>query len=100
MNQCAIQGVATIGCLPVLFANLVGSLTELAVVGVFIMLLVGGFKFLFAGGDAKKLESARNTVTQAIIGIVIMSLAYLILLTIQTFTGVDVTHFGVTVPNP
>ena len=59
------------------------------------MLLVGGFNFLFSGGDPKKLEQARGTVTQAIVGIIIMSLAYLILLTIQTFTGVTVTEFSV-----
>jgi hypothetical protein len=55
------------------------------------MLLVGGFNFLFAAGDQKKLESARGTLTQAIVGIVIMTVAFLILRTIEIFTGVNVT---------
>ena len=65
----------------------------------FIMLLVGGFNFLFAGGDQKKLEQARGTLTGAIIGLVVIVSAYLILNTIGIFTGVtDVTKFRITVP--
>lgn len=99
MNQCEQLGVATIACLDVLFSNLVKSLISLGAVAFFIMLLTGGFKFLFAAGDQKKLEAAKGTITQAIVGIVIMSLAYLIIYTIQTFTGVDVTHFNIMLPN-
>jgi hypothetical protein len=57
------------------------------------MLLVGGFKYLFSAGDQKKLEGARGTVTSAIVGVVIMSLAYLIISTIGRFTGIDTTTF-------
>ena len=87
--------VATIQCLEDLFVSLVKAVTAFGGVALFLMLLVGGFNFLFSGGDPKKLEQARGTITQAIVGIVIMSLAYLILLTIQTFTGVQVTEFSV-----
>ncbi len=95
MDSCAVDGVATIQCLVPLFESLVKAVVSLGGVALFLMLLVGGFNFLFSGGDPKKLEQARGTVTQAIVGIIIMSLAYLILLTIQTFTGVTVTEFSV-----
>lgn len=95
MDTCAIDGAATIQCLVPLFESLVKAVVALGGVALFLMLLVGGFNFLFSGGDPKKLEQARGTVTQAIVGIVIMSLAYLILLTIQKFTGVNVTEFSV-----
>ena len=98
MNQCSPDGAATIGCLEILFKNFVQSLIAFAAVALFIMLLVGGYKFLFSAGDPKKLESARGTITSAIVGIVIMSLAYLIIFTIQKFTGVNVTQFNITVP--
>lgn len=91
------QGVASIECLVPLVTNVIRAVISLGAVALFIMLLVGGFNFLFSGGDQKKLEAARGTVTQAIIGIVIMSLAYLIILTIETFTGVKVTDFKITV---
>ena len=95
MDSCAIDGAATIQCLVPLFESLVKAVVSLGGVALFLMLLVGGFNFLFSGGDPKKLEQARGTVTQAIVGIIIMSLAYLILLTIQRFTGVNVTEFSV-----
>lgn len=83
------QNVATIRCLEPLFKNVVTSLMALAGVGLFVMLIVGGFNFLFSGGDQKKLETARGTITQAIAGLVIMSVAYLIISTIAAFTGVE-----------
>lgn len=94
-NVAGAEGVATITCLVPLFTNIVKAVVALGGVGLFIMLLAGGFNFLFSGGDQKKLETARGTVTQAIVGIVIMSLAYLIIFTIERFTGVNVTNFDV-----
>ncbi len=88
-----------ISCLPQLFTNIVSAIVALSGVALFIMLLVGGFNFLFAGGDQKKLEQARGTLTGAIIGLVVIVSAYLILNTIGIFTGVtDVTKFRITVP--
>ncbi len=97
MNNCAIDGAATIQCLVPLFEGIVRAVIGLGAVALFIMLLVGGYNFLFSGGDPKKLETARGTITQAIIGLAIMSIAYLIILTIQQFTGVNVTTFSIPV---
>lgn len=91
MNDCAVGGVATIQCLVPLIANVIQAVVSLGAVALFIMLLVGGFNFLFSAGDQKKLETARGTVTQAITGIIIMSIAYLIIRTIELFTGVHIT---------
>lgn len=90
-NVPGAEGVATIQCLIPLIANAIKAVVALGAVALFVMLLAGGFNFLFSGGDQKKLEMARGTVTQAIIGIVIMALAYVIIRTIQVFTGVDIS---------
>lgn len=89
-------GVASIQCLVPLITNVIQAVVSFGAVAFFIMLLVGGFNFLFASGDQKKLEAAKGSVTQAIIGIVIMSIAYLVVKTISVFTGVDVTE--ITIP--
>jgi hypothetical protein len=81
--------VASFSCLVPLFRNIVSAVIALGGVALFVMLLVGGFNFLFSGGDQKKLEAARGTITQAIMGLVIMSVAYLVINFIATFTGVD-----------
>ena len=87
--------VATIKSLETLFKNLVQTVVGLSGVALFVMLLVGGFTFLFSGGDQKKLEQARGTITSAIIGLVIIVGGYLILRTIEVFTGVNVTTFTI-----
>jgi len=89
------DGAATFQCLEPIFENVVKALTALVGVAVFIMFVVGGFSFLFSGGDQKKLEKARGTLSNAILGVVIIVAAYLILLTIKALTGVDVTKFTV-----
>ncbi len=88
-------GAASFKCLEPLFANTVQALTALVGVAVFIMFVVGGYSFIFSGGDQKKLEKARGTLSNAIIGVVVIVAAYLILLTIKALTGVDVTKFTV-----
>lgn len=93
---CVEQGAATIGCLEPLFINVVGSIISLAVVALFIMIIVAGYKFIFAGGDAKQLEQAKTTLSGAILGIVVIVCAFLILRLIGAVTGVtDITKFEV-----
>ena len=62
----------------------------------FILFVIGGFSYLTAGGDERKVEGARKILTYAIMGLVLIALSYLILVFIQNFTGVDVTHFSIT----
>ena len=66
---------------------------RLAGIAVFIMLIIGGFKYLTSGGDPKATESAKNTITYAIFGLALLLGGWLILLFIKEFTGVDVTQF-------
>jgi len=90
------ENVPTIRCLEPLFANIVNAVTAFGGIALFLMLLVGGFNFLFSAGDPKKLEQARGTISQAIVGLLIMSAAYLIINLIGKFTGVEsITTFTV-----
>lgn len=45
-----------------------------------IMILIGGFKWMTAGGNEEKIESAKKLLTSAIIGLVIVLLAWAIVL--------------------
>lgn len=94
-GSCTEQGAATLQCLEPIFVSVVQALVALVGVALFIMFVVGGFGFLFSGGDQKKLEKARGTLTGAVAGVVVIVVAYLLLKTIQLFTGVDVTHFTI-----
>lgn len=92
------KDVATIQSAETLFSNLVTAIVSIAGIALFVMLLVGGFKFLFSAGDQKQLEEARGTITNAIMGLVVIVTAYLILRTIATFTGVTgLTNFNLNI---
>lgn len=88
-----VADVATIGSLVSVFSNIITAIVAMSGILLFIMLVIGGFTFLFSGGDQKKLEKAKGTVTNAIIGLVVLLCSYIILLIIKAFTGVDVTNF-------
>lgn len=88
VNGQVYNDVATIQCLVPLFRNAVIAVVELAGVVLFIMLIVGGFSFITSGGNPKQLEQARNTLTYAIIGLIVVVAAFLIIQFIGAFTGV------------
>lgn len=43
-----------------------------------IMIIIGGFKFLTAGGDSNSVSSARNTIIYAIVGLIVIAFAQVI----------------------
>jgi len=93
-----MDDVATISDLSVLFKNVVGYALGFAGIVLFILLIIGGFKYITSGGDPKAVEGARKTLTSAIAGLIIILLSYLILLLITNITGVDVTNFNIVLP--
>jgi len=53
------------------------------------MLIIGSFKLLTSGGDPKAVDAGKQTVTFAIIGLVVAVSAWLILSLVARFTGVE-----------
>jgi len=90
------DGVPTIKGFEVIFNNIVTIALGFAGIALFIMLLVGGFKYLTSGGDPKAVEEAQKTLTYAIGGLILIALSFLILVFLSKFTGVDLTHFTIT----
>lgn len=64
----------------------------------FIMLLIGGIRWITAGGDEKAVGSARNMITAALIGLVVVLVAYALIKLVETFFGVNIISQGVTIP--
>lgn len=86
---------AGIKCFEAVFENLVTALVSLAGLALFVMLLIGGYKYLMSSGDPEKTASARSTMFYAIVGIVVMISTFLILRIVAWFTGVDVLKFEI-----
>ncbi len=74
--------------------KLISSLLKftLGIVGllVFIYLIWGGIEWLTAGGDKSKTESARQKITNAIIGLAIVASALAISVVLQNFFGISI----------
>src|ERR1035437_7554101 len=58
--------------------TVVNTLLEIAGALAVIFLIVGGLKYATSAGDSKRVESAKNTILYAIVGLVITILAYAI----------------------
>src|SRR4030042_1862328 len=91
-----INGVATIKGFEWIFTNVVTMIIGFAGIALFLLLLLGGFKYMTSGGNPESVASAQKTITYALIGLIIIALAFLILIFIKTFTGANITTFTVT----
>ncbi len=92
----ADKDVATIQGLECLFSNVFLVIIPLIGLAAFVMFLVGSFRWLTSGGDTKHTGQAKQTMTYAVIGIVVALSAFIILNLIANFTGVEkVTKFQI-----
>lgn len=79
------------------FATNIGSLINalltfvmvIAALLVFLYLIWGGIDWITSGGDKGKTESARNKITAAIVGLIVLAASYAILLLALNFLGFD-----------
>ncbi len=86
---------ASLADLETVFGNVVRVALGFAGIVLFILLLVGGIKYITAGSDPKAAEGAQKTITYAVGGLILILLSFLILVLIKTITGVDVTEFKI-----
>lgn len=100
MDQCTVDGVATLACLGVLIYNVVVLLLIASAFATLLMLIIGGIRFSLSGGDPKKVAAARGTLTYAIVGIAIVFFAFVIMRVISTVTGNQDILKGPTLPVP
>lgn len=80
--------VATIQGLQCLIANVLSvALTLIGIAG-FIMLVVGSMRWMLSGGNAQNVEKAKNTMTFAVVGLIVGLSSFIILNLVAEFTGV------------
>lgn len=85
---------STLGGLTV--GSIVSALVRLSVVIAalvfFFILVIGGIRWIASGGDKAQTEAARNQITAALVGLVVVFAAWAILALIKTFFGIDVLN--------
>jgi hypothetical protein len=86
-DSCTVNGVATLKCIPVLFNNFISAALLFVGFTAVFFIVYAGFSFVTSGGDPKKVQGARQTMTFAIIGLLIVLSAFAIILFIGYITG-------------
>lgn len=73
-----------------LLSAAVGALLIIAALLAFFFLILGGIQWITSGGDKAGMEAARNKITHAIVGLVIVGAAWAIMILVQNFLGITI----------
>ncbi len=72
-----------------LINSLLRIVMVIAALLVFVYLIWGGIEWITSGGDKTKTEGARNKITSAIIGLIVLAASYAILTLALKFIGIE-----------
>lgn len=73
--------------------GLFSSIMAIAAIAVLILLVWAGIEWITSGGEKSKLESARNKITNAILGMIVLAATTALFMLIQQFLGICIISF-------
>lgn len=77
----------------ILFSGIIGVAMVIAVILVFVYLIWGSIEWITSSGDKGKTEGARNKISNAIVGILILAASIAVFTLLEKFLGIDVLTF-------
>ncbi len=83
-----------------LISAVVGTLLIISALLAFIYLILGGISWITSGGDKTAMESARNKITHAVVGLVIVGASWAIMVLVGNFLGVNFIGGNLPIPKP
>ena len=89
-----------IGDVGQLISALVGTLLIVSALLAFFYLILGGISWITSGGDKAAMEAARNKITHAIVGLIIVGAAWAVMILVQNFLGVTIIGGTLSFPKP
>ncbi len=78
-GDCVIDGVPTLKCFEVVFGNILTMASAFIVLVLFMMFVIGSFRYLTSFGNAEKVKKAQGTLRYALVGFILFISAFLIL---------------------
>lgn len=84
------QGISPDADPGVVISNAITIVFILAMLLVLVFIIIGAFLWITSGGDKEKTGKARGMITNALIGLVILSLAFLIVNVVGGIVNIDV----------
>jgi heme/copper-type cytochrome/quinol oxidase subunit 2 len=88
-SSCVEGDVATLKCIPIVISNIVNATLVFAGVVALVLIIYSGIRYITSRGDQTALDSAKKTLTWAIVGLIIIFLSFFIVNLISSLTGVD-----------
>jgi hypothetical protein len=90
-NFAGLENIQVAGIVPAVLTivMIVAALVAL------LFLIIGGIKWITSGGDKAQVESARGTVTSALIGLAVVFAAWALFRLIQYFFGIGAMEFDI-----
>jgi TRAP-type C4-dicarboxylate transport system permease small subunit len=76
--------------IPGMVSGFLSLILVIAALAFFFILVIGGIKWILSGGDKAHTEGARNQITAALVGLVIVFSAWAIVKLIDAFFGVNI----------
>ncbi|MFZ5534643.1 MAG: hypothetical protein ACOY3M_00635 [Patescibacteria group bacterium] len=80
-----------------IISSLVGVFLILALISTFLYMMLGGFDWVTSGGDKTKLQSARDKITNALVGLVVVGASWAVMMIVSNFIGIDFPNLPIPV---
>jgi uncharacterized membrane protein len=89
-DKCLENGdVATLRCIPIVVNNLINAALVFSGIVALVLIVWGGAQYIMSRGDQTKVDSAKKTITWAVVGLILIFLSFFIVNLISTLTGVN-----------
>jgi len=85
------QGLPVDTQINTVLTNAVTIIVVVGIIAVLFMFIWGALEWIFSGGDKERLGNARKRIIQALIGLVLLALAFFIVRIIGLVLGFDLT---------
>ena len=93
------SGVRIIDNLGSLISSIVALILIVSALAAFLYLVMGGIRWITSGGDKAAVDSARNQIQAALLGLFIVFAAWAFMIVLEQFFGVSVLQ-GIKIPTP
>lgn len=100
-SKCYDGGVVTestapkLSCIFIVIQNVINAALVLSAVVAVFLIAYAAFQYVTSAGDKEKVEGARKRIVYAIIGLVVIFMAFAFINLISQFTGVSTSQFGI-----
>lgn len=80
--------------LSTLISNVITLFFAVGGIGFTIMILWASVNWILAGGDKEKIAAARRRITQSIVGLVLLSMTFVIMIVVGQILGIEALYSG------